>query len=143
MAAACGGRSPAGRWLAASLVMLAPIGAFAQDRPFTPGAMLDAVAGRTATMVTVPGNVVVGIERFIDRTRSVYARPDGSCMFGRITVDGSKLCFAYDDAPGTEHCWLPFRADGEMFAVSTATGGVQRIANLDESPVDCEVEPLS
>ncbi|WGH79714.1 hypothetical protein [Jannaschia ovalis] len=129
------------RWLilAALAGLAAPAAA---QEPMSPAAFLDALEGRTATFVMRDGGDLVGIERFLDRARTVWAHADGSCAYGTIMLRGPQVCFTYDDDPGVSHCWLPFR-DGETHVRSLSSGEVQRISRIDDSYVGCDGEPLS
>ena len=131
---------------ATALVLLAlpaaaPI-ARAQES-LTPDAFLDRAQGRTLTFVDGPSGALVGIEQFFGRDRSVYARADGSCAYGRVTVEGAELCFRYDDDAGRVHCWWPFEADGQLHVriASTVSDEVQRVETITDTPVDCRPVP--
>lgn len=139
MAVAAGLRSA----LAASALACAATTAAAQEQPLSPDAFLDAVAGLTVRFELVPGASLVGVERFVDRDRSVWTRADGRCALGAVGVRGDKLCFVYDDEPEVEHCWWPFKDAGDLRVRSTRTGEVQRIAGLKERLLGCEGEPMS
>ena len=128
---------------AAAVLVAAATPAAAQERPVTPDAFLDAVAGLTVSFVLEPGGGLVGVERFVDRDRSVWTRPDGRCALGAVTVRDEALCFTYDDDPGVDHCWWPFEEGGDLHVRSTGTGEVQRLGGLDEQLLGCEGEPLS
>ncbi len=128
--------------LAACIAALAAPAA-AQEAPMSPDTFLDAVAGRTVSFVLHPGGGLVGVERFVDRERSVWTRPDGRCALGEVTVRADKLCFAYDDDPSVDHCWWPFKEAGALHVRSTGSGEVQRVAGVKERLLGCEGEPMS
>ncbi|SDY83793.1 hypothetical protein SAMN05444004_103270 [Jannaschia faecimaris] len=115
----------------------------AQETPVSPDVFLDLAENQTVTFMLDRTDLLVGEERFINRERSVWTRSDGSCAMGDITVRGAKLCFVYDDDPGTNHCWLPFEETGELFVRSTVNGQVQRIAGMEKRRLECLGEPLS
>lgn len=117
--------------------------AAAQEVPVTPDAFLDMVEKQTVTFMLEQSDMLVGTERFIDRTRSVWTRSDGSCALGQISVRGSKVCFVYDDDPVTNHCWLPFEEAGNTYVRSTLNGEVQRIDGMEKRRLECLGEPLS
>lgn len=123
-----------------ALVLAQPVAAQEQ---ITPDQFLDRATGRTLTFVRVPDGSLVGVEQFLDRQRSLWARSDGSCSYGRVAVEGPELCFYYDDAPSVGHCWLPI-LDGETLFVALADGSeVQRISRITDTMVDCFDKPLS
>ncbi len=117
--------------------------AAAQEMPLTPDSFLDRVAGRTITFRMQGSDELVGVERFIDRERSVWTRSDGSCALGDVTVREPELCFDYDDDPAVSHCWLPFEEGGDLFVRSTGTAEVQRIARIETRRLECAGEPMS
>ena len=127
--------------LVVAALTAAPVSA--AEQAMTPDAFLDAVAGLTVRFELVPGDALVGVERFVDRYRSVWTRPDGRCALGDVIVRGDKLCFVYDDEPGVEHCWWPHKRAGELRVRSTTSGEVQRIAGRKERLLGCEGEPTS
>ncbi|WP_179379033.1 hypothetical protein [Jannaschia marina] len=125
------------------LLCLAATGAAAQERAMTPDAFLDLVEGQTATFMLGESDALVGVERFIDRERSVWTRSDGSCALGEISVRDTKVCFVYDDDPGTNHCWQPFELAGRTYVRSTLNGEIQRLAAMEKRRLECVGEPLS
>lgn len=118
--------------------------AAAQER-LTPTEFLDFVAPRTATFVTFPGGRLVGIEQFLSRDRTVWARANGTCAFGQITTDETQICFEYDDdVPGVRHCWVPYLQDARLLVVSASTpGSMQEVTEISDTPVTCTEMPLS
>ncbi|PRY94931.1 hypothetical protein BCF33_0534 [Hasllibacter halocynthiae] len=109
----------------------------------SPSEFLDAAEGRTMTFVGDDTGALVGTERFLSRERTVWARADGSCSYGRVFAQGPELCFEYEDDAGRLHCWWPFRQDGTLKVRSTSTLEVQRIARISDDMVGCEGEPIS
>lgn len=109
----------------------------------TPDAFLDLVDGRTVTFMLGQSDAVVGVERFMDRSRSVWTRADGGCALGEVSVRGAKVCFVYDDDPNVDHCWLPFREGGTIYVRSTLSGEEQRLGSLEKRRLECVGEPLS
>ncbi len=91
----------------------------------------------------MPEGRLVGVEQFLSRTRSVYARADGTCSFGAVTVEGPELCFRYEDDPGRAHCWWPFSLKGELHVriADAASEEVQRVARVADGPVQCTGAP--
>lgn len=126
-----------------SVLSLLATAATAQERPITPGAFLDLVDKQTVTFMLGESDNLVGVERFIDRERSVWTRNDGRCALGEITERGAKICFVYDDDPNTDHCWLPFAQGGKTYVRSTLNGEVQRIASMEKRRLECTGEPMS
>ena len=115
----------------------------AAQEMLTPDQFLDRANGRTLTFVDAPSGVLVGVEQFLSRSRSVYARADGTCAYGTVTVEGPELCFRYDDDPGRLHCWWPFEAEGTMHVrlAEPDTGEVQRVDGVSDNPVMCRPQP--
>lgn len=127
-----------------ALLVLALTGvAQAQERPVSPEAFLDRVAGLTLTFRMAQTGDLVGEERFLDRTRSIWTRRDGTCALGDISIKGAKLCFTYDDDPLTDHCWLPFDFAERLHVRSSSNGEVQRVAGMEKRRLECLGEPLS
>ena len=126
--------------LAALLALVAPAAA---QESMTPETFLDRAAGRTLTFVSTPEGQLVGTEQFLSRSSSVYARADGTCAYGQVTVEGPELCFRYEDDPGRAHCWWPFALDGELHVriADTASDEVQRVARIADGPVSCTGAP--
>ncbi|MGR3540181.1 MAG: hypothetical protein ACU0BS_01955 [Hasllibacter sp.] len=132
--------APAAALLAAALAA-APAAA---QRIITPDAFLDAAEGRTLTFVLDDTDALVGTERFLSRTRSVWARADGTCSYGDLTVEGAALCFVYEDSAQSKWCWWPIRRGDDLLVRSTdADHQTQRVAAITRDPVGCEGEPLS
>ena len=128
--------------LAALAAAVIASGAAAQEM-LTPDEFLDRARGHTLTFVDAPSGVLIGVEQFLSRTRSVYARADGTCAYGTVTVEGPELCFRYDDDPARLHCWWPFQADGHMHVrlAQPDTGEVQRVDGMSDNPVMCRPQP--
>jgi hypothetical protein len=126
----------------ALLLGLLALPAAAQER-IAPEAFLDAADGRTLTFRTYPTGELVGIEEFLSRTRTVWARADRSCAYGRVEVRDERLCFLYDDEPGVEHCWVTLRRDTTLYVLMPGTGEVQRVSDITDKPVACTNAPLS
>ncbi|WP_299211851.1 hypothetical protein [uncultured Tateyamaria sp.] len=125
-------------------LLFAAAPAAAQDR-LTPEQFLDLVANRTASFATFPNRQPVGIEQFLSRDRTVWARANGTCAFGMVTADNGQVCFNYDDdPPGVQHCWVPFLRDARLFVASTDDlGEVQEVVDISDDPVACTQAPMS
>ena len=138
-------RSAAARRARAAGLALAMAAAWpaAAQESLTPDDFLDRAAGRTLTFVSTPEGRLVGTEQFLSRSRSVYARADGSCAYGQVTVEGPELCFRYEDDPGRAHCWWPFAQDGTLHVriADAASDEVQRVARIGDGPVTCTDAP--
>ena len=130
-------------WRRAILLCWSAAAAAAQT-PITPEAFLDKMTGRTVTMEMAGTGALVGVERYLDRTRTIWTRPDGTCAFGTVTTPGAKVCFRYDDDPAdTLYCWLPFREGATLHVRSLITGEIQRVGRIGVEPLGCEGEPIS
>lgn len=130
-------------WWAFATLLMALLPAQAQDR-ISADAFLDQLAGKTATFVVWGTDDLVGVEQFLRRDRTVWARSDGSCAYGTVKVDGPLVCFAYDDEPkGRQHCWFPFVQDGMLLVLDDDGDEVQAISEITETPVACNPPPIS
>lgn len=117
--------------------------AFAQER-IHPDAFLDAVTGQTATFEHYPRGGLAGVEEFLDRTRSRFMFPDGTCTMGAITVENAALCFVYEADPlGRKHCWFPMQDGTRYFVMSSDWQSVQRIRSISDKQLSCEEQPMS
>lgn len=125
-----------------ALLCAAPV--FAQER-LTPEQFLDLVTERTASFSTFPDRFPVGTEQFLSRDQTVWARADGTCAYGRVTMENGQVCFDYDDdPPGVRHCWVPFLRDARLFVASTDDlGEVQEVVEINDDPVACTQVPIS
>lgn len=124
-----------------AMICAASAPAYAQTR-ITPEDFLDRVEGRTGTFVAVPSGRLVGVEQFLSRTQSKWARSDGSCTYGEITISDSTICFRYDDQPDAQHCWFPYLRGDTLMVFSTSWTSTQK-AILSDEPVICEDAPVS
>ena len=136
---------PAVRSLAAlALGALLATGAPAQET-LAPEAFLDLAQGRTLTFADAGTGALVGTEQFLSRRRTVWARADGTCAHGTVTIRGPEVCFEYDDdAPGEgPHCWWPLREEGGLAVrvADAALDEVQRIVAITDEPVACAAVP--
>ena len=120
-----------------ALFLLATALPAAAQTSLTPDALLDLLEGRSATF-SRPDGALVGTEQFLSRTRSVWARADGTCSYGDVTVEGAELCFVYEDSPARKHCWWPFDDGGPAVRYTTTPETVQRITEIHDRPVFCD-----
>ena len=128
----------------AALILLLAAAPVAAQEQITADAFLDRVAGRTATFVIMGTDNLVGVEQFLRRDRTVWARSDGTCAYGTVTVDGPLVCFSYDDElTGRQHCWFPFERDGTLLVLDDAGDEVQEISAITDTPVSCDPPPVS
>ena len=111
--------------------------------PISPDQFLDVAAGKTLTFRVEPTGDLVGVEQFLNRGRSVWARANGTCAYGTVSVQGPRLCFAYDDDPGRQHCWLTYVNEGALMVGMPEAMEVQRVSEISEIPVSCTDVPLS
>ncbi|WP_415920058.1 hypothetical protein [Tateyamaria sp. SN6-1] len=125
------------------LAVLGSLPAMAQER-ITPAQFLDRLAGKTATFVDFRSGDLIGIEQFVRRDRTIWARANGSCAYGTVFVRDGMVCFDYDDQPpGITHCWVPFTHEDGLL-VATADGrSIQRVSSIVDGPVICEAPPIS
>ncbi|MEL6464073.1 MAG: hypothetical protein AAFQ58_03805 [Pseudomonadota bacterium] len=130
--------------LTLALMAMTAGSAAAQDR-LTPDQFLDLVDQRTASFATFPNRQPVGTEQFLSRTRTVWARANGTCAYGVVTTGDGQVCFDYDDdPPGVRHCWVPFLRDARLFVASTSDlGEVQEVIDISDDPVACTQAPIS
>jgi hypothetical protein len=108
----------------------------------TPEQFIDQAEGRTLTFLNFRTNNLVGVEEFITRDRTVWARDDGSCTYGRIELSETLICFHYEDMPGQAHCWMPYVHEGELLVISTSRD-IQRVSEVSDDPVVCTDVPVS
>lgn len=121
--------------------LLAAGQADAQTR-LTPEAFLDRAVGNALTMETLFGGQTVGVEHFLSRSQTVWARSDGSCTRGQVTLRDELICFTYDDQPAVDHCWTPFLFEGDLVVRGTR-GALQRVSEMSDVPVVCTDVPVS
>ncbi|QFT60439.1 hypothetical protein FIU94_16535 [Sulfitobacter sp. THAF37] len=115
--------------------------AHAQEQ-LTPDAFLDRAEGRTLTFKSAGTGRVVGIEEFLSRHQTKWAREDGSCTYGQVTVDGETICFQYEDNWGELHCWVPYDNAGTLM-VRSPDGAIQHVTRITDLPVLCQDKPMS
>lgn len=128
--------------LACLLCLVAPA-AVAQDR-LTAEEFLDRLEGRTATFIDFNSRELVGVEEFLRRDRSVWARANGTCAYGIVYIEVDQVCFIYDDdPPGVTHCWFPFERDEKLFVLSASSSQVQEVSQITTNGVSCEPPALS
>ena len=130
------------RRIAACIALCA--GPVVAQEQITPDTFLDRLTGKTATFVMWGTDDLVGIEQFLARDRTVWARSDGTCAYGTVTVEGPLVCFAYDDEPlGRQHCWFPFEQEGTLLVLDDEGDEVQAVSRITDLPVSCEPPPIS
>ncbi|APE42998.1 hypothetical protein BOO69_05865 [Sulfitobacter alexandrii] len=121
------------------LLLCGPVSAQTQ---LSPEEFMDHAAGRTLTFESLGTGRLVGIEEFLSRQRTVWARSDGSCTYGEVTLTDSQVCFRYEDQWGVNHCWTPYEVDGTIIVVSPG-GSRQRVSRITDQPVACYDPPMS
>ena len=114
----------------------------AAQEQITPDAFIDRAVGNTLTFAHSPGGGIVGVEQFLNRSRTVWATPEGTCTYGRLEIRETLLCFIYNDLPNPEHCWVPYTHDDGLVVVSQ-DGSIQRVTRMTKNPVICENEAIS
>ncbi|WP_299690915.1 hypothetical protein [uncultured Tateyamaria sp.] len=127
-----------------ALLVLTSAGlATAQDQ-ISAEEFLDQLTGKTATFVIWGTDNLVGVEQFVRRDRTVWARSDGSCAYGTVTIDGPLVCFTYDDERnGRQHCWFPFVQDGTLLVLDDEGDEIQAVSEITDRPVACNPPPIS
>ncbi len=117
--------------------------ASAQDQ-ISPDMFLDLLTGKTATFTDNRRGTLVGIEEFTSRTSSRWTRANGTCAIGTVFVRQAFVCFTYDDeAPGREHCWIPFLDAGVLLVMSWPGRELQRVTDISTDGVSCTPPPTS
>ncbi|WP_390910511.1 hypothetical protein [Pseudosulfitobacter sp. SM2401] len=116
--------------------------AVAQDQ-IPPDAFLDIAEGRTLTFSGYISGRVIGEEHFLRRDRSVWADKTGRCTYGRIEVRGPYLCFIYEDEFDPENCWTTYNENGTLLVMSHPGLEIQRISDINDTPLSCQDVPLS
>ncbi len=125
------------------LLLACAVPAAAQEQ-ITAEQFLDRLTGKTATFVMMGTDDLVGVEQFLRRDRTVWARSNGTCAYGTVTVDGPLVCFAYDDEPTDRtHCWFPFERDGTLLVLDDEGDEIQEITSITDVPVACEPPAIS
>lgn len=125
----------------ALLLALAAAPASGQER-ITADQFLDLALGRTLTFNDFPSGYEVGVEEFLRRDLSVWRETGGDCVYGTITIEEGKLCFAYDDR-SDKACWWTF-ADGDRLFVLYAnrlSGEIQEVTHVSDDPLGCPIKP--
>ena len=132
--------------LAAALLGLAAGSAGAQQS-LAPEDFLALARGKTLTYVDPDTGALIGFEHFLPGGRTVWARADGRCAHGTISVEGPEICYRYDDAAPGEgpHCWWPLREEGRLYVrlADAAREERQRITAITEEPMSCEAVPTA
>lgn len=126
----------------AALLWLGLAGGAAAQTALTPEAFMDRAEGRTLTFESAATGRVVGIEQFLSRRQTVWAREDGSCTYGQVTLTEETICFRYEDNWGEAYCWVPYDDQGTL-VVRSPRGAVQRVSRITDLPVLCEDRPMS
>lgn len=81
---------------------------------------------------------IIGSEDYFSNRCVLWRYLDGACHYGVwYPIDG-KICFEYEDLPGTQ-CWAFFLEDGDLtalFASDPMENGVY-VARPSQVPLDC------
>jgi len=131
-------------WRAAALAAALIPGASKAQTRITPDDFLDAVLGKTVTFHELSSGTLVGTERFLSRTSSVWRRAGEGCVYGRITTPDGKLCFHYDSEPGPV-CWWPFIHEGRLLVriARLGDGEIQQVGAMSDEGLGCPSVPIS
>ncbi|MEP5729227.1 MAG: hypothetical protein ABJL67_07610 [Sulfitobacter sp.] len=117
-------------------------GAVVAQEQISPDEFLRRAGHNTLTFSTFPGEEPVGVEQFLPRQRTVWARSDGRCTYGQITLEGPYVCFRYEDDSHQTHCWVPYVFEDRLF-VRAENGAVQQVSRITQEPVQCSDALLS
>lgn len=99
--------------LVALALLLPALPAFAQT-PMSAEEFEAYVTGRTLTFGS--GGAPYGIEEFRPGRRTIWAFIGDQCREGYWFPRDEQICFVYDDAPESEHCWIFWRSDNGLGA---------------------------
>ncbi|MEX0366085.1 MAG: hypothetical protein AB3N22_08465 [Ruegeria sp.] len=112
----------------------------------SPEDFLDAAEGKTLSFYEVRSGELVGVEQFLDRSRSVWKQVGEHCVYGRISTPGGRICFLYDNDPDRQPvCWWPFM-QGDRLMVRLATfldAEIQEVRSITSDPISCPGELTS
>ncbi|WP_299415064.1 hypothetical protein [uncultured Sulfitobacter sp.] len=125
------------------ITLAAAATSIAAQEQITPDDFLDLALGRTLSFSSIRSGMLVGEEQFLRRDLSVWADETGRCTYGRIEQRGPEICFLYEDYPDPDNCWLPFLDQGTILVMAVRTGEVQRISDINDTPITCEGAPTS
>lgn len=129
--------------VSASALALWAAPAAAQDR-ISVDVFLDMLTGRTATFSSFGTGRIVGVEEFVSRSETRWARANGTCAVGTVFEKGGLVCFVYDDdPPGREHCWATFLDAGQLMVMAWPSGGIQVVTEITGDGVSCTPPPTS
>ncbi len=123
------------------MLILGTSAGLAQTR-ITPEQFMDRAAGRTLTFENMLDGRLVGVEEFLSRRQTVWARRDGSCTYGHVTLTEDQVCFRYEDQEHISHCWYPHDRNGTL-VMQSLRGSVQEVTRITDLPVACQDAPLS
>lgn len=127
---------------AAAILLFLSASAGAGQTRITPEEFIDRALGNTLTFESVRDGRVVGIEEFLSRRQTVWARRDGSCTYGHVTLTEEQVCFRYEDQWDVDHCWFPHDRDGTLI-MQSLRGSLQQVSRITDLPVACNDAPLS
>jgi hypothetical protein len=104
--------------------------------PLTPDQFDSLVTGRTLTFSRQ--GVLFGIEQYLPDRRSLWARDDGICQYGKWHSVGRDICFVYNGESGP-HCWVFEEVDGKLTAFQAGEVSEDRLVVTDvtEAPLAC------
>ncbi|OAN79874.1 hypothetical protein A8B82_07520 [Sulfitobacter sp. EhC04] len=108
----------------------------------TPEQFIERAVGRTLTFANMHDGRIVGIEEFLSRQQTVWARRDGSCTYGHVTLTRDQVCFRYEDQEHVSHCWYPHDQGGTL-VMQSPLGPTQQVTRITDLPVVCHDPPLS
>ena len=130
-----------------ALALAALAGPAAAQSSLTPEEFLARLGTGTQRLTDAETGAHRGTEEFLSGARSLYAHSDGTCVAGRLEVDGAAICFVYPALDGTvfgaRHCFWPFERDGALHVrSSTVPGDVQRLTPVPGA-VECDGRPTA
>lgn len=112
----------------------------AEDVPLNPQVLLDQLAGQTVRFEDAITGKLVGVERFLNRSKTRWRRANGNCALGTVTTDDTQICFYYDDAPDRAHCWFPF-SNGDNIGYRSVDNGERQFIRPDpDASAECVMD---
>lgn len=95
------------------------------------------VTGRTITYQQY--DFVFGVEEYLEGRQVRWSVAPNLCQYGTWYPEGDAICFVYDDAPTTAHCWTFWLEEGALVALATDSFTGAELFEVDRSdtPLSC------